>query len=74
MLHPENTNTPPTRTFLNLNADLYRKERNLFSITVMKIVNALLGYVKNNTIDLIPGYIIRETNRDVIGKFGFFNQ
>ena len=64
LIEPENTLVPPNRTFLNLNADLFRRERASYSIGYDKqALNTVSVY--NNSGNEIPGYVVHHTNCDI---------
>lgn len=64
LINPSARNLPPNRTFLNLNADLFRRERASYSIGYDKQALTTIN-VYNNNGDAIPGYVIKHTNCDV---------
>ena len=63
LLNPEAT-SPPTKTFLNINADLYRRERETFSIGYNQYQLPTIDVFDSNG-NAIPGYYVGHTNCDI---------
>ena len=63
LLYPEAT-SPPTKTFLNINADLYRRERETFSIGYNQYQLPTIDVFNEND-ETIPGYYVGHTNCDI---------